>query len=128
MPLEQTVPLHLPREKPTTLRRILRDHVDVRQPPRKSFFEWLARFTTSEVEKERLEEFLVDPVSAGGVSKGVFCRELTLDSGMDRTRFTPMLQRHGGRYWKPWRISDLQRYHLVTYWKSCRHCDAGSSP
>ncbi|KAJ9101001.1 hypothetical protein QFC20_005285 [Naganishia adeliensis] len=59
---DQSVPLHLPRKKPTTLRRILRDHVDVRQPPRKSFFEWLARFTTSELEKERLEEFLVDPV------------------------------------------------------------------
>ncbi|KAJ9116945.1 hypothetical protein QFC22_004603 [Naganishia vaughanmartiniae] len=42
--------------------RILRDHVDVRQPPRKSFFEWMARFTTSELEKERLEEFLADPV------------------------------------------------------------------
>lgn len=96
MPSDQNVPLHLPRKKPTTLRRILRDHVDVRQPPRKSFFEWLARFTTSELEKERLEEFLVDPVSISGFSS--ISRELTPETVMDRTRSTPMLQRHGERY------------------------------
>ncbi|GHJ86425.1 hypothetical protein NliqN6_2827 [Naganishia liquefaciens] len=58
---DQPIPLHLPRSKPTTLRRILRDHVDVRQSPRKSFFEWMARFTESDLERERLEEFLADP-------------------------------------------------------------------
>lgn len=63
MPSDQPIPLHLPRNKPTTLRRILRDHVDVRQSPRKSFFEWMARFTDSDLERERLEEFLADPVS-----------------------------------------------------------------
>ncbi|KAJ9122725.1 hypothetical protein QFC24_004154 [Naganishia onofrii] len=64
---DQQVPLHLPRGKPTTLRRILRDHVDVRQPPRNPFFEWMARFTTSELERERLEEFLADPVHPGEI-------------------------------------------------------------
>lgn len=63
MPPDQPIPLHLPRNKPTTLRRILRDHVDVRGSPRKSFFEWMARFTESDLERERLQEFLADPVS-----------------------------------------------------------------
>jgi hypothetical protein len=94
---DQSVPLHLPRQKPTTLRRILRDHVDVRQPPRKSFFEWMARFTTSELEKERLEEFLVDPVSSGGSEEGVFW-ELTNATVMDRTRSIRMLQSQEERY------------------------------
>lgn len=60
-PPEQDIPPHLP-SGPTTLRTLLTHHLDLRQPPRKSFFEWLRRLSADEREQERLDEFLDDPV------------------------------------------------------------------
>lgn len=63
-PAEQPLPRHLPKSStPTTLRRLLKRHMDLRSPPRKSFFEWLRRFANDEREIERLDEFIKDPVS-----------------------------------------------------------------
>ncbi|KAL7425065.1 NAPDH-dependent diflavin reductase [Cryptotrichosporon argae] len=64
--LESTVdhplPPHLPRT-PTTLRALLLNHLDLRSPPRKSFFEWLRRFCEPSQDREidRLDEFIADP-------------------------------------------------------------------
>jgi sulfite reductase alpha subunit-like flavoprotein len=66
---DQPLPRHLPRQTVTTLRRVLQRHLDLRAPPRKSFFEWLRRFSTEELEVDRLDEFIADPVSA--ISKGI---------------------------------------------------------
>lgn len=61
---DQPLPIHLPpSDRPTTLRRLLAHHLDLRCSPRKSFFEWLRRLSTDEREQERLDEFLSDPVS-----------------------------------------------------------------
>ncbi|WOO77724.1 NADPH-dependent diflavin oxidoreductase 1 [Vanrija pseudolonga] len=57
---EQDIPPHLP-SGPTTLRTLLTHHLDLRQPPRKSMFEWLRRLSADEREQERLDEFLDDP-------------------------------------------------------------------
>jgi hypothetical protein len=35
----------------------------LRASPRKSFFEWLRRLSTDERERERLDEFVAEPVS-----------------------------------------------------------------
>ncbi|KAG7530653.1 hypothetical protein FFLO_04879 [Filobasidium floriforme] len=58
---DQPLPRHLPRQTVTTLRRVLQRHLDLRAPPRKSFFEWLRRFSTEELEVDRLDEFIADP-------------------------------------------------------------------
>ncbi len=58
----QPIPPHLPPpNRLTTLRHLLRYNLDLRASPRKSFFEWLRRFSPDENEQERLDEFLVDP-------------------------------------------------------------------
>ncbi|CAK9784196.1 riboflavin synthase domain-like protein [Cutaneotrichosporon oleaginosum] len=56
----QPLPAHLP-SGATTLRTLLTHHLDLRCPPRKSFFEWLRRLSTDEREQERLDEFITDP-------------------------------------------------------------------
>lgn len=56
----QTLPSHLP-SGVTSLRRLLTWHLDLKAPPRKSFFEWLRRFSSDEREEERLDEFITDP-------------------------------------------------------------------
>lgn len=56
----QELPEHLPLGV-TSLRRLLTWHLDLKAPPRKSFFEWLRRFTSDEREEERLDEFVSDP-------------------------------------------------------------------
>ncbi|WVW78975.1 NADPH-dependent diflavin oxidoreductase 1 [Kwoniella bestiolae CBS 10118] len=59
---EQPLPQHLPpSSKPTTLRSLLTNHLDIRCSPRKSFFEWLRRLSPDEREQERLDEFIDDP-------------------------------------------------------------------
>ncbi|KIR34939.1 NADPH-ferrihemoprotein reductase [Cryptococcus deuterogattii MMRL2647] len=59
---EQPLPSHLPPAgTPTTLRSLLTNHLDIRCSPRKSFFEWLRRLSTNEMERERLDEFIADP-------------------------------------------------------------------
>ncbi|WWC87379.1 NADPH-dependent diflavin oxidoreductase 1 [Kwoniella dendrophila CBS 6074] len=59
---EQPLPEHLPpHDKPTTLRSLLTNHLDIRCSPRKSFFEWLRRLSLDEREQERLDEFIDDP-------------------------------------------------------------------
>ncbi|KAK6904242.1 NADPH-dependent diflavin oxidoreductase 1 [Kwoniella mangroviensis CBS 8507] len=59
---EQPLPQHLPpSDKPTTLRSLLTNHLDLRCSPRKSFFEWLRRLSPDEREQERLDEFIDDP-------------------------------------------------------------------
>ncbi|WVQ75346.1 NADPH-dependent diflavin oxidoreductase 1 [Cryptococcus sp. DSM 104548] len=59
---EQPLPAHLPPSgTPTTLRSLLTNHLDIQCSPRKSFFEWLRRFSPEELEKERLDEFIADP-------------------------------------------------------------------
>nr|XP_018265994.1 NADPH-ferrihemoprotein reductase [Kwoniella dejecticola CBS 10117]OBR88152.1 NADPH-ferrihemoprotein reductase [Kwoniella dejecticola CBS 10117] len=59
---EQSLPQHLPPSgKPTTLRSLLTNHLDIRCSPRKSFFEWLRRLSSDEREQERLDEFIDDP-------------------------------------------------------------------
>ncbi|WRT65231.1 NADPH-dependent diflavin oxidoreductase 1 [Kwoniella shivajii] len=59
---EQHLPLHLPPlNKPTTLRSLLTNHLDIHCSPRKSFFEWLRRLSLDEREQERLDEFIADP-------------------------------------------------------------------
>nr|XP_019008983.1 NADPH-ferrihemoprotein reductase [Kwoniella pini CBS 10737]OCF47764.1 NADPH-ferrihemoprotein reductase [Kwoniella pini CBS 10737] len=59
---EQALPQHLPpSDKPTTLRSLLTNHLDIRCSPRKSFFEWLRRLSLDEREQERLDEFIDDP-------------------------------------------------------------------
>jgi sulfite reductase alpha subunit-like flavoprotein len=61
---DQPVPWSLPRPGlATTLRTLLTNHLDIRATPRKSFFEWMRRFTQDEREQERLDEFIADPVS-----------------------------------------------------------------
>lgn len=67
---EQPLPSHLPPAgTPTTLRSLLTNHLDIRCSPRKSFFEWLRRLSTNEMERERLDEFIADPVSIPSVPK-----------------------------------------------------------
>ncbi|EJT49287.1 NADPH-ferrihemoprotein reductase [Trichosporon asahii var. asahii CBS 2479] len=56
----QKLPEHLP-SGVTSLRRLLTWHLDLKAPPRKSFFEWLRRFSHDEREEERLDEFVSDP-------------------------------------------------------------------
>ncbi|WVR04245.1 NADPH-dependent diflavin oxidoreductase 1 [Kwoniella sp. DSM 27419] len=59
---EQPLPPHLPPSgRPTTLRSLLTNHLDIRCSPRKSFFEWLRRLSPDEREQERLDEFIADP-------------------------------------------------------------------
>ncbi|KAK4685770.1 hypothetical protein P7C73_g4378, partial [Tremellales sp. Uapishka_1] len=62
LPPDQPIPSHLP-PVPTTLRSLLTNHLDLRAPPRKSFFEWMRRLSPDEREQERLNEFIADPVS-----------------------------------------------------------------
>ena len=50
------LPAHWPRY--TSLRELCTKHLDVFSVPRKSFFEWLSHFTTSELETEKLQEFI----------------------------------------------------------------------
>lgn len=57
---DQPLPPHLPSGS-TTLRTLLTYHLDVRAPPRKSFFEWLRRLSPDEREQERADEFIQDP-------------------------------------------------------------------
>lgn len=57
---DQPLPPHIP-SGPTTLRILLTHHLDLRCSPRKSFFEWLRRFSNDEREQERLDEFIADP-------------------------------------------------------------------
>lgn len=56
----QVLPSYLP-SGVTSLRRLLTWHLDLKAPPRKSFFEWLRRFSSDEREEERLDEFVSDP-------------------------------------------------------------------
>lgn len=59
---DQPLPPHLPpTDHPTSLRTLLTHHLDIRSPPRKSFFEWLRRLSPEERERERLDEFIADP-------------------------------------------------------------------
>jgi sulfite reductase alpha subunit-like flavoprotein len=70
---DQPLPPHLPPENQiTTLRSLLTNHLDLRQSPRKSFFEWLRRLSPDEREQERLDEFITDPVSLPRLSLGRF--------------------------------------------------------
>ncbi|WVQ83849.1 NADPH-dependent diflavin oxidoreductase 1 [Cryptococcus sp. DSM 104549] len=58
----QPLPAHLPRAgTTTTLRSLLTNHLDIQCSPRKSFFEWLRRFSPEEMERDRLDEFIADP-------------------------------------------------------------------
>ncbi|KAF9476913.1 riboflavin synthase domain-like protein [Pholiota conissans] len=54
--LDQSLPDHLP--EVTTLRRLFTRFLDFKAVPRRSFFQYIAHFTTNELEKEKLEDFL----------------------------------------------------------------------
>ena len=49
------LPSTLPR--PFTLRHLVQNYLDINSIPRRSFFEFLAYFTDSDLEKEKLMEF-----------------------------------------------------------------------
>ncbi|KAK9894229.1 NADPH dependent diflavin oxidoreductase 1 [Cystobasidium minutum MCA 4210] len=52
---ERPLPAHWPKQ--TTLRQLFTRYLDIFSVPRRSFFEWLSYFTTSELETEKLQEF-----------------------------------------------------------------------
>lgn len=60
---DQSLPDHLP--EVTILRRLFTRFLDFNAIPRRSFFQYLVHFTSDELEKEKLEEFLSP---AGAVS------------------------------------------------------------
>lgn len=54
--VERRLPRHWPRY--ITLRQLFISYLDVFSVPRRSFFEWLSHFTTSELETEKLREYV----------------------------------------------------------------------
>ena len=54
-PADVLLPLHWP--KRSTLKQLFISYLDIFSVPRRSFFEWLSYFTTSEMETEKLREF-----------------------------------------------------------------------
>ena len=62
--VDQSLPDHLPQV--VTLRRLFSSFLDFNAVPRRSFFKYIAHFTSSDLEKEKLEEFLSP---AGAVSE-----------------------------------------------------------
>lgn len=61
---DQSLPDHLP--PVVTLRKLFTSFLDFNAVPRRSYFTYLGYFTSSDLEKEKLEEFLSP---AGAVSK-----------------------------------------------------------
>lgn len=56
LPPDQSLPDHLPHT--TTLRVLFTRYLDINAVPRRSFFAMLHNFTSDELEREKLEEFL----------------------------------------------------------------------
>jgi sulfite reductase alpha subunit-like flavoprotein len=65
---EQSLPPQMP--SLVTLRLLFTRFLDINAVPRKSFFALLRHFTTDEMEKDKLDEFLIGPDAA--VSSSVF--------------------------------------------------------
>lgn len=88
----------LPSDIPSTvsLRVLFRRYVDFLAVPRRSFFHMLRYFTTSDVEAERLDEFLSHESAVRTIASSIS----TDAYKVPRTNFTTIASKSVGRFWR----------------------------
>ena len=116
---------------PCSLRALATHYLDVMSVPRRSFFELLAHFASSEQEREKLVEFASTEGQVSSLPLTLPCRRVsTSPSPPSRRSTTRTAAGRDARSWRPWQTS-LQPWKVCscpTCWSSSLHSSHVPSP
>jgi hypothetical protein len=107
---DQTLPDHLPTT--ATLRFLFTRYLNISAVPRRSFFEIIYHFTSSDIEREKLGEFASLDGAVGRYQLAIRDRQSTFHL---RTSCITIVKRSDGRSVRSWRSLDLLKFLSTTF-------------